>query len=115
MAQLVDKHNTASIAILNSYLSSRIGSVPQKPLAEDTQSRKALRLFHIAGYAADVVGYSAFFKAIKLAAGGTGVMGLILQGDVAKLLYPLMECLKEFGIEGTNTLPKPGMIILFAC
>lgn len=104
MAQMTEKHNTASTSAIGAFISGDTAPTVVKPLAGDTNSRKALRLFHIAGYAADVVGYSTFFKAIKMAAMGTGVLGLVLQGDVAKLLYPLMECLKEFGIEGTNML-----------
>ena len=48
------------------------------------------------------MGYKAFFSVIKAAAMGGGVLNLVLQGEISKILYPLMECLKEFGIEGPN-------------
>eukprot|EP00604_Paraphysomonas_vestita_P001277 CAMPEP_0174823634 /NCGR_PEP_ID=MMETSP1107-20130205/26366_1 /TAXON_ID=36770 /ORGANISM="Paraphysomonas vestita, Strain GFlagA" /LENGTH=429 /DNA_ID=CAMNT_0016047039 /DNA_START=503 /DNA_END=1793 /DNA_ORIENTATION=+ len=70
----------------------------------DTKARKAKRLLYLAEYAAEVVGLDAYFQVLKFAAMGTGALSVILQGDTAKVLYPLMECLKQFGIEGPTGL-----------
>lgn len=66
----------------------------------DSKTRKAKRLLYLAEYAAEIIGIDTYFKVIKFAAMGTGALSVILQGDTAKVLYPLMECLKQFGIEG---------------
>lgn len=107
MTELIEKECARSITILTEYLTQgEYGSVPKPNPVEDSKERKAKRLLYIADYASQIVGYDIYFKAIKYAAMGTGAMTVLLQGDTAKVLYPLMECLKQFGVEGPTGLMR---------
>lgn len=107
MLDVTKKYEAITIDILQRQLQNMLPnlSLYQKPESMlDTKARKAKRLLYLAEYAAEVVGLDAYFQVLKFAAMGTGALSVILQGDTAKVLYPLMECLKQFGIEGNIKL-----------
>ena len=55
-------------------------------------------------YAAQVVGYDTYMKALTAVVKGGGILGILLQNDYVSMMYPLMDLLKDFGITGPNGL-----------
>lgn len=103
MTAMTSKYEKITCEIVQQHLANQFSDLilfPKPAAILDSKSRKAKRLLYLAEYAAEVVGFDHFFKVLKIAAMGSGALSVILQGDTAKLLYPLMECLKQFGIEG---------------
>jgi hypothetical protein len=103
MTAMTSKYEKITFDILQQQLGNQLSNLilfPKPAAILDSNSRKAKRLLYLAEYAAEVVGVDHYFKMLKIAAMGSGALSVILQGDTAKLLYPLMECLKQFGIEG---------------
>jgi hypothetical protein len=103
MALMTSKYEKITSEIVFQHLHNQLTHqimFPKPTILLDSKTRKAKRLLYLAEYAAEVVGLDNYFKVIKIAAMGTGALSVVLQGDVAKVLYPLMECLKQFGIEG---------------
>jgi hypothetical protein len=105
MTSMTSKYEQITRDVLQQHLANQLTDVifPKPTVILDSKSRKAKRLLYLAEYAAEVVGLDHYFKMLKIAAMGSGALSVILQGDTAKLLYPLMECLKQFGIEGQSS------------
>lgn len=105
MALMTSKYDNISTDVVRRHLQRELTNsilFPKPTNIIDSKTRKAKRILYLAEYAAEVVGLDHYFKVIKVAAMGSGALSLLLQGDTAKLLYPLMECLKQFGIEGRS-------------
>lgn len=116
MLDITKQYENITIDIIHKQLQNILPNFtlfPKPEAALDTKARKAKRLLYIAEYAAEIIGIDNYFKVLKFAAMGTGALSVILQGDTAKVLYPLMECLKQFGIEGHIILILSYFIILF--
>jgi hypothetical protein len=107
MAIMTSKYETVTSEVVSQHLRNQLTNITlfMKPTALlDSKGRKAKRLLYLAEYAAEAVGLNHYFTVLKMAAMGTGALSVILQGDIAKVLYPLMECLKQFGIEGSQKI-----------
>lgn len=103
MSAMTLKYEAISIDVVRRQLQEELKNVilfPKPTIILDSKTRKAKRLLYLAEYAAEVIGVDHYLKVIKVAALGSGALSILLQGETAKLLYPLMECLKQFGIEG---------------
>ena len=120
-AKLVDLWLTKSCAMLRQdffdtlelYLSfSKIEKISKPFATSDGHLRKGKRILTLAGYAADVIGYKKYIKLITYVAEGHGVLSLLLQNDFVSLLYPLMELLEGFGIQGPEGLLR---VWYYAC
>lgn len=120
-AKLVDFWLTRSCAMMRQdffdtlelYLSfSKIEKISKPFATRDGHYRKGKRILTLAGYAADIVGYKKYIKLVTYVAGSHSLISLLLQNDFVSLLYPLMELLEGFGIQGPEGLLR---VWYYAC